>query len=105
MSSIGPTERFYHDRARTFRSANVKLILESPSYYSRMVHKDIVNLAKMLDEEKNKHMGEVDMERIAKIFGPDIAQEQVQMLQNFFRPGSTWPILLQKKGRTQTLLH
>ena len=35
-----------------------------------MVHKDIVNIAKMLDEEKKKHMGELDMERISKIFGP-----------------------------------
>ena len=69
------SERFAHDRARAFRSANVKLVLENSQYYSRMVHKDIAHISRMLDEEKKIHVDEVKNDRISKLFGPSSSPE------------------------------
>ena len=58
-----------------------------------MVHKDIANISRMLDEEKKIHLDEVKHDRIGKLFGPSLFTEQAinvnEVLQKYIDVANT----------------
>ena len=66
-------ERFEHDKAISFRSANLELIVGSPQYSLKLSDGDLSRLIKFIEnDEKNVKdggSGTVDLERIRRVYG------------------------------------
>lgn len=88
-------ERFDHDKAISFRSANLEVILGSPQYLLKLSDGDLSRLIKFIeDEEKNVKDGgsnAVDLERMKRVYGgvPDGSASEIEYIHSFAERANT----------------
>ena len=100
-------ERFDHDKAISFRSANLDMLLGSTQYLLKLSDGDLSRLIKFIeDDEKNVKDGgsnAVDLVRMKRVYGgvPDSSASEVEYIHSFAERANT--IMEQRRSISKTV--
>ena len=89
-------ERFDHDKAISFRSANLDMLLGSTQYVLKLSDGDLSCLIKFIDNA-------VDLERMKRVYGgvPDSSASEVEYIHSFAERANT--IMEQRRSISKTV--